>query len=72
MRIGVIACDMLRKEFDLITRDDPDVVHLEYLDFALHGDPQILKSTIEEKVKELFCSKLKRQGSLSLLLMWAE
>jgi hypothetical protein len=53
MRIGVIACDMLQKEFDLITRDDPDIVHLEYLDFALHADPQILRSTIEEKVKGL-------------------
>lgn len=53
MRIGVIACDMLRKEFELITTDDPDIVHLEYLDFALHADPKILKSTIEEKVKGL-------------------
>ena len=53
MRIGIIACDMLRKEFELLVADDPDIVHVEYLDFSLHADPKALKSTIEEKVKAL-------------------
>jgi hypothetical protein len=53
MRIGIIACDMLRKEFDLLVNDDPDIVHIEYLDFSLHADPKVLKSTIEDKVKAL-------------------
>lgn len=49
----MIACDMLRKEFELLIADDPDVVHIEYLDFAMHADPKALKCTIEEKVKGL-------------------
>ena len=53
MRIGVIACDMLRKEFELLVADDPDIAHVEYLDFSLHADPKALKSTIEEKVRSL-------------------
>lgn len=53
LRIGVIACDMLRKEFELLVTDDPDIVHVEYLDFSLHADPKTLKSTIEDKVKAL-------------------
>ncbi|HEY3420003.1 MAG TPA: DUF1638 domain-containing protein [Methanomassiliicoccales archaeon] len=53
MRIGVIACDMLRKEFEILVKDDPDIVHVEYLDFSLHADPKMLKSTIEEKVNAL-------------------
>jgi hypothetical protein len=53
MRIGIVACDMLRKELDLLTADDPDIVHVEYLDFALHSDPDHLRATIEEKVNGL-------------------
>jgi hypothetical protein len=53
MRIGVIACDMLRKEFELLVADDPEIVHVEYLDFSLHADPKALKSKIEERVKAL-------------------
>ena len=44
---------MLRKEFELLVADDPDIVHVEYLDFSLHADPKALKSTIEEKVRSL-------------------
>ncbi len=52
-RIGIIACDILKREIELMTKDDPDIVHREYLEFALHIDSAHLKSTVKEKVNSL-------------------
>ncbi len=52
-RIGIIACEMLRKEIDLLAEDDPDIVHKEYLHFGLHADPKDLRRTVEEKINAL-------------------
>lgn len=53
MRIGVVACESFRKELDLITEGDPDIVHKEYLEFGLHSYPQDLKRAVVEHVNAL-------------------
>jgi len=53
MRIGVVACESFRKEMDLLTEGDPDIVHKEYLEFGLHSYPQDLKMAVVEHVNAL-------------------
>ncbi len=53
LRIGIIACDILKREIEMLTRDDPDIVHREYLEFALHIDSAYLKTTVKNKVNAL-------------------
>ena len=53
MRIGIIACDIWKREIDAVVGDDPSIVHKEYLEFALHVDSAKLKATVIEKVNSL-------------------
>ncbi len=53
MRIGIVACESFRKEMDLLTEGDPDIVHKEYLEFGLHSYPQDLKRAVVEHVNAL-------------------
>ena len=53
MRIGIVACDILKEEIELFTKDDKDFVHREYLEFALHEDSANMKRIILEKVSAL-------------------
>ncbi len=53
LRIAVIACDIFQKELDPLIKKDPEVVSVEYLEFALHDHPEELKSKIIEKVNAL-------------------
>ncbi|HSV42390.1 MAG TPA: DUF1638 domain-containing protein [Methanomassiliicoccales archaeon] len=53
MRIGVLGCDAIRNELEIIIADDPDVVYREYLEFGLHLRPDELKRTILEKIRSL-------------------
>lgn len=53
LRIGIVACDILKREIELMTKDDPDIVHREYLEFALHVDSAYLKTTVKDKVNSL-------------------
>lgn len=53
MRVGVIACEALQREIDLLTNGDPDIIQKEYLEFGLHVYPQKMKQTIIEKVNSL-------------------
>ncbi len=50
MRLGIIACDILRPEIEFLTKDDDDFVVREYLEFALHEYPQDMKRKIIETV----------------------
>lgn len=36
MRIGILACDILKPEIEFLTKDDPDITMRKYLEFALH------------------------------------
>lgn len=53
MRIGILACEVLKNEIEFLTGGDDDFVHREYLKFALHEDAQNMKRIIIDKVKEL-------------------
>ena len=53
MRIGIIACDIWKREIEAVVGDDPSIVHKEYLEFALHVDSAKLKAIVIEKVNSL-------------------
>ncbi len=50
MKLAIIACDVLKPEIEFLTKDDPDFVVREYLEFALHEYPQDLKARVIETV----------------------
>jgi hypothetical protein len=53
MRIGIIACETFERGLERLTKDDPDVVCKEYLEFGLHEYPEDLKKTVIKKVNAL-------------------
>ena len=53
MKIGLIACDILEPEFEHLIKDDPDFVHKEYVEFALHSYPDDMREKLLEKVNAL-------------------
>jgi hypothetical protein len=53
LRIGIVACETFRRELDMITQDDDEIVHKEYLEFGLHEYPEDLKRTVVQKVNAL-------------------
>jgi hypothetical protein len=53
MRIGIVACDILKNEIEFLTADDEDIVHREYLEFALHIYPEDMREKIEDAVNRL-------------------
>jgi hypothetical protein len=53
MRVGVIACDMIRRELDLLVENDPDVTEVVYLEAALHVYPEKMKAQIVEQIREM-------------------
>jgi hypothetical protein len=53
MRIGILGCDAIRKELEIVTANDPDVVYREYLEFGLHLQPEELKKVILQKLSSL-------------------
>jgi hypothetical protein len=52
-RIGIIACEVLKQEIEMLTRNDPEFVHREYLEFALHVDSAVLRERVMDKVNSL-------------------
>ena len=62
MKLGIVACDILKEEIEFLTKDDKDFVHREYLEFALHEYPEDMKRTIIEKVNAL-------EGKLDAVLL---
>ena len=52
MKLGIIACDILKPEIEFLTKDDPDFVVREYLEVALHEYPQEMKQKIIETVNK--------------------
>lgn len=53
MRIGILGCDAIRHELDIVTAGDPDVVYREYLEFGLHLHPVELRKVILERIEAL-------------------
>ena len=53
MRIGIVACDILKNELEFLTAGDEDIVHREYLEFALHVYPEEMREKVIEAVNRL-------------------
>jgi hypothetical protein len=53
MGIGILGCDAIRHELEMVTGDDPEVVYREYLEVGLHLHPTELKRVILEKMRAL-------------------
>ena len=53
MRVGLVACDIFKPEFELLIGDDPDFVHKDYVEFALHAYPADMREKLIEKVNAL-------------------
>lgn len=51
MRIGVIACDMMRSEIAALVDGDPDVTRVIYLDSALHVRPAEMREAVADQVR---------------------
>ncbi|OPY33410.1 MAG: hypothetical protein A4E32_00696 [Methanomassiliicoccales archaeon PtaU1.Bin124] len=62
IRIGVIGCDVIKRELEKVVANDPDVVHKEYLEYGLHIYPDDLKQKVIEKVNSL-------QGKVDAVLL---
>ena len=53
MRIGIIACEIFKEEIEFLTKDDPNFVHREYLEFALHDNAKNMRKVITKTVNDL-------------------
>ncbi|WP_019178515.1 DUF1638 domain-containing protein [Methanomassiliicoccus luminyensis] len=53
MRIGILACEILKKEIEQLTAGDPEVVHREYLEFFLHDEPEKLREMVLGRIDSL-------------------
>ncbi len=51
VRIGVIACNVMKREMDQLLQEVPDIVEAIYLEIALHCYPQRMKETIKEQIR---------------------
>ena len=43
MRIGIISCETFERNLEPLIKDDPDIVHKEYLQFGFHEAPLVGK-----------------------------
>lgn len=53
MRIGVIACDMIKLELEKVLADYPEVTEVIWLESALHVYPDRMKETIIDRLNDM-------------------
>ncbi|MDW5562709.1 MAG: DUF1638 domain-containing protein [Methanomassiliicoccus sp.] len=53
MRIGVVACEIFKQEIEVLTEGDEEIVHKEYLEFALHVNAEEMRQAVMDKVNAL-------------------
>lgn len=53
IRIGVVACDMIRRELENILPEFPEVTEVIWLESALHVHPKRMKETIIQRINEV-------------------
>ena len=53
MRIAILGCDAIKDEIEMVTKDDPDIIYREYLDFGLHIYTEELERKIRERLGEM-------------------
>lgn len=50
MKIGVVACNMIKRELDILLANDPDITEVIYLEAALHIYPEKMKQAIIDQI----------------------
>lgn len=53
IRIGVIACEMIKRELELVLPKFPDVTEVVWLEGALHVDPPEIKKRVIDQINEM-------------------
>lgn len=53
MRIGVIACDMIKSELARLIATDPDITEVVYLESVLHIHPEKMRDAVVEQIESL-------------------
>ena len=53
MRIGVIACNIMKRELDKLLAHVPEVTHVVFLEAALHIYPKKMKETIKDQINAI-------------------
>lgn len=53
MRIGVIACDIMKRELDRLLANTPEVTKVIFLEAALHIYPKKMKKAIKEQINAI-------------------
>jgi hypothetical protein len=53
MKIGVIACDIMKRELDRVLDSTPGISQIIYLEAALHCKPKHMKQVIKEKIDSI-------------------
>jgi len=53
MRIGVVACDIMKLELDKLLSKTPGITEIIYLEAALHCYPKKMKQTILDNVNAI-------------------
>jgi hypothetical protein len=53
IRIGVVACTVMKRELDRLLQNMPEVTEIIYLEVALHCYPQKMKEAIKEQIASI-------------------
>jgi hypothetical protein len=53
MRIGVVACDIMKRELDREIERFPEVTRVIYLESALHVRPEAMKQAVMKQIEEI-------------------
>jgi hypothetical protein len=53
VRIGVVACTIMKRELDRLLQKMPEVTEIIYLEVALHCYPQKMKEAIKEQIASI-------------------
>jgi hypothetical protein len=53
MGIGIITCQVLEKEIKTLIRDNPEVTHLEVMEWGLHVQPDQLLAAVSGQIRKM-------------------
>ena len=53
VRIGVVACNVMKRELDRLLQSMPEVTEVIYLELALHCYPAKMKETIKQQINSI-------------------
>ena len=53
MGIGIITCQVLEKEIKTLIRDNPEVTHLEVMEWGLHVQPDHLLAAVSGQIRQM-------------------